>query len=95
MIKKLKIFGARILVELVENKQTTSPFLLPDSNKDAPKVGKIILVGDGKIADGKIVEMNLFIDDMVCFLQWAGQKIEIDNKIFYLIKFDDLIGKIG
>lgn len=48
----LKPLGDRIVIELIEEEQTTaSGIVLPDSAKEKPQEGKVIAVGTGRITD--------------------------------------------
>lgn len=90
-MKNLFIFGYKVLLE-VSNKKTESVFIIPGNNKNEPQLGKVVLIGDGKV-DDKIMPIDLNIGDLVYFFPWNSQQIDLDNKSYYLVKYNDLIGK--
>ena len=47
---KLKPLGDRLIVQAIEEEQTTaSGLVLPDTAKEKPQKGKIVAIGDGKL----------------------------------------------
>ena len=51
---KLKPLGDRLIVQAIEEEETTaSGLLLPDTAKEKPQKGKVIAVGDGPVEDGE------------------------------------------
>ena len=49
---KLKPLGDRLIVQAVEEEETTaSGIVLPDTAKEKPQKGKVLAVGDGKLDD--------------------------------------------
>ena len=58
---KLKPLGDRVLVQPVEEEETTaSGIVLPDTAKEKPQKGKVLAVGDGKWdEDGKRIPLDV------------------------------------
>ena len=51
----LKPLGDRVIVEVLEEEQTTaSGIVLPDTAKEKPQRGRVLAVGTGRYEDGKL-----------------------------------------
>ena len=94
---KLQPLGERVVVEREESKGTTAGgIVLPDTAKDKPQKGKVLAVGDGRVAkDGKRKPLQVKIGDSVIFTSYAGEefKIEGDKKVL-LMREDDILAII-
>ena len=94
---KLQPLGERVVVEREESKGTTAGgIVLPDTAKDKPQRGKVLAVGDGRVAkDGKRKPLQVKIGDSVIFTSYAGEefKIEGDKKVL-LMREDDILAVI-
>ena len=94
---KLQPLGERVVVEREESKGTTAGgIVLPDTAKDKPQKGKVVAVGDGRVAkDGKRKPLQVKIGDSVIFTSYAGEefKIEGDKKVL-LMREDDILAVI-
>jgi chaperonin GroES len=94
---KLQPLGDRVVVEREEAKGTTAGgIVLPDTAKDKPQKGKVIAVGDGRVAkDGKRRPLQVKVGDSVLFTSYAGEefKMDGDNKVL-LMREDDILAVI-
>jgi chaperonin GroES len=94
---KFQPLGDRVVVEREEAKGTTAGgIVLPDTAKDKPQKGKVVAVGDGRVAkDGKRRPLQVKIGDAVLFTSYAGEefKIEGDKKVL-LMREDDILAVI-
>ena len=91
---KLKPLGDRLVVEPIEQEETTaSGIILPETAKEKPQEGKVIAVGPGKLDDnGKRVKMEVKEGDRVLYAKYAGTeiKLESDKKVLILKESDVL-----
>ena len=56
----LKPLGDRIIVEVLEEEETTvSGIVLPDTAKEKPQRGPVLAVGPGRYEDGKLVPLDV------------------------------------
>lgn len=86
----------RILVERVEETQKTKGgIIIPDTAKEKPAEGKIIAVGNGRVADdGKLIPMDLKIGDRILFSKYGGTEVKIDGADYLIMRQDDVLGVI-
>ena len=93
----LQPLGDRVVVEREEAQgKTAGGIVLPDTAKDKPQKGKVIAVGDGRVAkDGKRRPLHVKAGDQVLFTSYAGEefKLEGDKKVL-LMREDDILAVI-
>ena len=94
---KLRPLQDRILVQRVEEAtKTKGGIIIPDSAKEKPAEGKIIAVGNGKVADdGKKIPLEVKKGDKVLFGKYSGTEVRIDEEDYLIMREDDILGIIG
>jgi len=93
---KVRPLNDRILVKRVEEETTTKGgIIIPDTAKEKPAEGKIVAVGNGKLADdGKRIPLELKVEDRVLFGKYSGTEIKIEGEEFLIMREDDVLGVI-
>ncbi|GIP29569.1 10 kDa chaperonin [Paenibacillus sp. J23TS9] len=92
----IKPLGDRVLVEPIEQEETTSfGIVLPDSAKEKPQEGKIIAVGGGAVKDGVRVPLEVKEGDRVLFSKYAGTEIKYEGKEYLIMKESDIHAIVG
>jgi chaperonin GroES len=88
-----KLLGDKVLIKIEEAQEVKKGgIIIPDSAKEKPQEGKIILIGPGrKTDDGKIVPMEVKIGDVVLYEKYAGKEIKIDGQEYVIIGQDDIL----
>jgi chaperonin GroES len=85
---KGKILAGKVLVKPNEaEERTTSGIIIPDSAKEKPRQGKIVLVGASK----KDEEMEVKVGDTVLYGKYAGQELTIDGTEYLLLSQTDIL----
>lgn len=92
----LRPLSDRILVERVEeDEKTKGGIIIPDTAKEKPAEGKIVAVGNGRIAeDGKVLPMDVKVGDRVLFSKYGGTDVKIDGNDYLILRQDDVLGVI-
>jgi chaperonin GroES len=67
--------------------KTASGIIIPDSAKEKPRQGKVVLVGAAK----KDEEMEVKKGDVVLYGKYAGQELTIDGEDYLLIAQTDIL----
>jgi len=90
-MKKIQPLYDRILVERVEEEETTpGGIVIPSTAKEKAQEGKVLAVGVGRItAEGKTVPLAVKEGDRVFFAKYAGTDAG-DNRL--IIREEDVLG---
>lgn len=94
---KIKPVGGNILVEPAKEEEKTASGLIVQTSGagEKPQKGKIIALGTGaKDADGKDIEFNVKVGDVVLFKKYSPEDIEIDGESYLIMKEADILGII-
>ncbi|MGA1978548.1 MAG: co-chaperone GroES [Bacteroidales bacterium] len=85
---KGKILAGKVLVKPYEAEaKTASGIIIPDSAKEKPRQGKVILVGAAK----KDEEMEVKKGDEVLYGKYSGQELTIEGEDYLLISQSDIL----
>jgi chaperonin GroES len=93
---KLKPLQDRILVQRVEEEEKTKGgIIIPDTAKEKPAEGKIVAVGNGKVADdGKRIPLEVKEGDRILFGKYSGTEVKVEGEEFLIMREDDVLGII-
>jgi chaperonin GroES len=97
MAMNLKPLGDRLVVEPRERESTTaSGLVLPETAKEKPQEGEVIAVGPGRRDDdGKRIEMDVKVGDVVLYAKYGGTEVKIDDKKLLILKESDVLAIVG
>jgi chaperonin GroES len=91
----LKPLGDRVIVEILEEEQTTaSGIVLPDTAKEKPQRGRILAVGPGRWEDGKLVPLDVVVDDEVIFSKYGGTEVKDAGEDYLILRESDILAKL-
>ena len=96
MALKLKPLGDRLIVQAIEEEETTaSGIVLPDTAKEKPQRGKVLAVGDGALNDdGKRQPLDVAKGDEVLYSKYGGTEIKIDGEDLLVLRESDVLAKV-
>jgi chaperonin GroES len=97
MSLKLKPLGDRLIVQAIDEEQTTaSGLVLPDTAKEKPQKGKVLAVGDGKYdEDGdKRIPLDVVVGDEVLYSKYGGTEIKVDGEDLLVLRESDVLAKV-
>lgn len=85
---KGKVLAGKVLIKPNEaEERTASGIIIPDSAKEKPRAGTVVLVGAPK----KDEEMEIKVGDIVLYGKYSGQEINIDGTDYLLISQSDIL----
>ena len=85
---KGRILAGKVLVKPHEAEaKTASGIIIPDSAKEKPRQGSVILVGAAK----KDEEMEVKKGDVVLYGKYSGQELTINGEDYLLISQSDIL----
>jgi len=90
---KLRPLGDRVVIEPIEGEdKTASGLFLPETAKEKPQQGTIIAAGLGRRDDdGKLVPMDVKVNDRVLYAKYAGTEIKLNDKKVLILKESDIL----
>jgi len=93
---KLRPLQDRIVVKCVAEETTTKGgIIIPDTAKEKPAEGKVVAVGNGKVADdGKRIALEIKTGDRILFGKYSGTEVKIEGEEFLIMREDDVLGVI-
>jgi len=96
MALNLRPLGDRVVVEPSEGEEVTSGgILLPETAKEKPQQGTIVAIGSGRRDEnGKLIEMDVKINDKVLYAKYAGTEIKVNNKKVLILKETDILAVV-
>jgi chaperonin GroES len=85
---KGKILAGKILVQpKAAEEKTVSGIIIPDSAKEKPQIGTVLLVG----GDKKNEPMELKVGDVVFYGRYSGTELHIDGEDYLLMSQSDVL----
>jgi len=93
---KIRPLQDRVIVKRIEEEEKSKGgIIIPDTAKEKPQEGKVVAVGKGKINDdGKLMPLDVKVNDRVLFGKYAGSEINIDGEEHMIMREDDILGVI-
>ena len=97
MALNLRPLGDRVVVEPSEGENVTvGGILLPETAKEKPQQGTIVAVGAGRRDEnGKLIAMDVKVEDKVLFARYSGSEIKVDNKKLLIFKETDILAVVN
>ncbi len=94
---KLKPLGDRLIVQALEEEETTaSGIVLPDTAKEKPQRGKVLAVGDGKVGDdNERVPLDVTEGEEVLYSKYGGTEISVDGEDLLVLRESDVLAKVA
>ena len=93
---KIRPLQDRVIVKRIEEEEKTKGgLIIPDTAKEKPQEGKIVAAGKGKLnEDGKIMPLDVKVNDRVLFGKYSGTEINIDGEEHLIMREEDILGII-
>ena len=93
---KFRPLHDRVVVERIDAEEKTSGgIIIPDTAKEKPMEGRVVAVGAGARDEaGKLVPLDVKVDDRVLFGKWSGTEVKIDGEELLIMKESDVLGII-
>src|ERR1700733_5715469 len=94
---KLKPLGDRLIVQAIEEEETTaSGLVLPDTAKEKPQKGEVLAVGDGRFdEDGEQrIPLDVAKGDTVLYSKYGGTESKVDGEDLLVLRESDVLAKV-
>jgi chaperonin GroES len=92
----LQPLGDRLLVEALEEEETTSSgIVLPDTAKEKPQRGRVLAVGPGSRDEtGNYIAMELAEGDEIIYSKYGGTDIKLGADEYLILRESDVLAKV-
>ena len=93
----LKPLGDRLIVEVLEEEETTaSGIVLPDTAREKPQRGRVLAVGPGERSEhtGELIPMDVAVGDEVIFSKYGGTEVKVSGEDVLILRQSDVLAKV-
>jgi chaperonin GroES len=93
----LKPLGDRLIVEPLEEEQTTAAgIVLPDTAQEKPQRGRVLAVGPGARNNdtGDHIPMDVAEGDTVVYSKYGGTEIKVEGDEYLILRESDVLAKV-
>ncbi len=92
----LKPLHDRVLVKPLEaEEQTAGGIIIPDTAKEKPMKGRVIMAGPGvRGEDGKLHPLDVKKGDQILYGKWSGTEVKLNGDDLLIMKESDIMGII-
>ena len=93
----LKPLGDRLIVEPLEEEQTTAGgIVLPDTAQEKPQRGRVLAVGPGARNNdtGEHIPMDVAEGDTVVYSKYGGTEIKVEASEYLILRESDVLAKV-
>ena len=88
----LKPLEDRIVVQPLEAETTTaSGLVIPDTAKEKPQEGVVLAIGPGRFEDGKRVELDVKVGDVVLYSKYGGTEVKYNGEEYLVLSARDVL----
>lgn len=88
----IKPLEDRIVVQPLDAEQTTaSGLVIPDTAKEKPQEGTVLAVGPGRVEDGKRVELDVKVGDIVLYSKYGGTEVKYNSEEYLVLSARDVL----
>ena len=90
----IKPLEDRVLLKPAEAEtKTKSGIFIPEGAKEKPLQGKVIAIGEGKLADdGSRTKLTVKKGDTVVYGKYSGTEIELNGETLLILRENELLG---
>ncbi|GGW99301.1 MULTISPECIES: co-chaperone GroES [Streptomyces] len=88
----IKPLEDRIVVQPLDAEQTTaSGLVIPDTAKEKPQEGVVLAIGPGRFEDGKRIELDVKVGDVVLYSKYGGTEVKYSGEEYLVLSARDVL----
>jgi chaperonin GroES len=93
---KVKPLADRVVIKALEEaEQMRGGLYIPDTAKEKPQQGEVVAVGNGRVEDGKRVDMELKVGDKVLYGKYSGTEVTVEGEQYLILRESDVLAVVG
>ena len=86
------IFDRVVIRPIIEKEKKLGALIVASEASEEPTKGQVVAVGNGMLGDGKQVEMQVKVGDIVAYSKFAGNTFKIDGDDYVVVRQTDILG---
>lgn len=91
----IKPLGERVVIQKIEKENVTaSGIVLPDTAQEESNIAEVIAVSED-LKNSEEIQCDVKEGDRVIYSKYAGNEVEIEGESVIVIKYQDLLAKLG
>jgi chaperonin GroES len=93
---KIRPLHDRVVIKRVpEETKTSGGLFIPDTAKEKPARGKVIVVGEGKRDKaGARIKLDVKVDDEILFGKYSGSELKLDGEEHIVLREEEILAVI-
>jgi len=91
---KLNPTEDRIVLKRDEPEEQAGKILIPDSAKEQPLTATVLVVGPGRMEDGKFIEPEIKVGDSVVVGKYSGMHITVEGEEVWIVRETDIVATL-
>jgi len=89
---KIRPLGDRVILKRIEEEgKSKGGIIIPDTAKEKPQEARVVAVGKGKVEEGKVIPLEVKVNDLVLFGKYSGSEIRIDGGDHLILREEDIL----
>ena len=94
---KVKPLGDRVLLEPQEADEVIQGgIVIPDAAKEKPQQATVVALGaKTKTEDGEKFTFDVKVGDTVLMPKYGGSEVKVGDKVYQIVRQDDILGVIS
>ncbi len=85
------LFDKVVVLGTSKKETTKSGFILPSASQEKQQTATVVAVGPGRVIDGKEINMQVKVGDVILYQKYSGSDFKLDGKEYTIIKQSDIL----
>lgn len=90
----IKPLSDRVLLKMVEAEDTTKSGIILAASKEKPEIAEVVAVGPGAVIDGKVIPMEVKVNDKVIIAKYAGTEVKYEGTEYIIVKQEEILAVV-
>lgn len=90
----IKPLSDRVLLKMVEAEDTTKSGIILAASKEKPEIAEVVAVGPGSVVDGKVIPMEVKVNDKVIIAKYAGTEVKYEGIEYIIVKQEEILAVV-
>lgn len=87
----IKPLSDRVLLKMVEAEDTTKSGIILAASKEKPEIAEVVAVGPGAVVDGKVIPLEVKVNDKVIIAKYAGTEVKYEGTEYIIVKQEEIL----